>query len=196
MSKHNRRQKTGSSAASRAQRENVLQSAKSLIAQNYFDQADEMLRREISKSSRDPVALRLRGMIAERQNRPTDAMDFARKSARIESHPDTHLLLAQIHARHGNTLATIKCCRDALAMAPENTHARLMLVATLEERNQVDEAAEELAPILESPPESSLVARRSQRLHAAILIRRKDYDNAVEVLDAHVLNQSQDTPPP
>ena len=194
MGKHNRPRKISPNPVSRAQRGQAIQSAKSLIAQNYFDQAEEILRKDIPKSSKDPDALRLRGLIAERQNRPVQAMEFAKKSARIEAHPETHMLLAQIHSRHGDTLATISACREALVMAPENIHARLMLAATLEERNQVDEAADELAVVLENPPDSEVALRRSARINAAIQTRRKHYEDAVRIIDSQVL--AQDLPPP
>ena len=194
MGKHNKpRKNVGINPALHARRNQAIQRAQSLIAQSQFDEADEILRTDVPKGSKDPDALRLRGLIAESTNRPVEAMNFARKSAKIQAHPDTHLLMAQIHARHGDTLATVKSCRSALAMAPEHVHARLMLAATLEERNQVDDAALELAPVLDNPTESSIVVRRAARIQAAIMVRRGDYDEAVRIIDENVL--SNDPPP-
>ena len=178
----------------RMDRGHLLRNVQMLYGQGRFDDAEQLIGSGLPNLNADAEALRIRGMIAERRNRPQDALSYANASLAIEAHSETHLLLAQIHSRHGDTAAAADSARTALEVDPENIRARLMLAATLEERNDVTEARSVLTPLTEHDELPADIARRVARLRAQLLLREEQYDDAIRELDTYCI--SNDAPAP
>ncbi|MCH2161214.1 MAG: sulfotransferase [Phycisphaerales bacterium] len=164
-----------------------MQRAAEMVSKGQLEEADRILRSDIPSPSRDADALRMRGAIAERRQRIREAVEFAEKSQKIQPHPDTLTLLAQIKARRGDHENARALCREALEMRPNHLPAVFMLAGGLLQSGDHDEVTELLAPLLAEPPELAEISRRLHTLHAENLLGQDRAGDAAEILDREVL---------
>ena len=190
MSRKKNREAQDNSVPPPVRRGMALQRAAELMSRGELEEADRLLRKDIPSPAKDADALRMRAAIAERRNRPGEAIDFATKSQNIQPHPDTLTLLAQVAARKGEHETARNLCREALGMRPDHLPAVFMLAGGLIESGEHDEVTALLAPYLADPPEEDALLRRLHILHAENLLALGESVQAAELLDREVLDAS------
>lgn len=169
-------------------RARALERALMLINQGNFDEAEKTLRKDVPNPSRDADALRMRGSIAERQQRPQEAMDFAQRSLKIRRDPNTMLLIGQLHARNGDVESAMDQCRKALELEPKHLPATFMLISACLENQRIEEAAELLAPLLGKHRDIPELNRRIQVMQGQLLMEQDQSEDACRIFD-EVLEQ-------
>ena len=170
-------------------RARALERALMLMNQGKFDEAETILRKEVPNPSKDADALRMRGSIAERQQRPREAMDFAERSLKIRRDPNTLLLIGQLQARNGDVEGAMDQCREALALEPNHLPATFMLISACLENQRIDEAAKLLAPLLGRHKDIPELDRRIQVMHGQLQMEQDQSEEACRIFD-EVLEQA------
>ena len=169
-------------------RARALERAAMLMNQGKFDEAETVLRKDVPNPSKDADALRMRGSIAERQQRPREAMDFAERSLKIRRDPNTMLLIGQLHARNGDVEGAMDQCREALELEPNHLPSTFMLISACLENQRIDEAAKLLAPLIGTYQEIPELNRRIKVMQAQLLMEQDQSEEACGILD-EVLEQ-------
>ncbi len=170
------------------QRENDRVRTLAFAARGRLDDAVAVTQAYVRPHSKDAEFLRLRAQLEHQAGRIGMAVEFAMRAEQVETHPDSLLILARSDANAGRTDRAIERARSALSMAPGHLPAELLIVEALENAVRLDEADAALSPLLASaarlPP---AVASRLFALRASLLVHRKQYGEAIELIDREVL---------
>jgi len=150
--------------------------------------------RHLKPGSRDADFMRMRAMIERRLGDTAASLRWALAAEAIATHADTALIVARAEMRAGRTDAAIARCERILQASPGNTRARLIVAEALESAMRVQEAADAIESLRADAAAEPAVAVRVEYTRASVMIHRGQFAQAVEVLDASVLNHAGDEP--
>ncbi|NCA13932.1 MAG: tetratricopeptide repeat protein, partial [Proteobacteria bacterium] len=103
-----------------------------LAAQSRWAEAIAVSERHLGRGSRDADFMRARATLERRAGNHAAAIRWAAAAERHVSHPDTLLILARGEMQVGRTDDAVRHAQAALALAPDNARALLLLAETFE----------------------------------------------------------------
>ncbi len=165
-------------------RSSIFSQALELAASQRYEEADALVRRSVAKPAKDVEGLAFRGRLAIVAGRVGEARSLLEKSIRIRPTHDAYRLLAHYHLLMVEDEAAIAASRASMELDPDDPEPRVEHAAIMIETGHIDEAAEAIAPAVDSPRLDARMSRRLQITLASIEIQQKDPDAAIARLDA------------
>ncbi len=171
-----------SAALTTAQR---LREAHGHVRAGRFTEADELLRPLIKAKKPDAGALQLMAVICEKQRRPSEAFEYARRAEKIRPNDLSKMVIARACRVMGRTDECLRWIEKILKNRPAEPQCLAIKAGALEEAGRVDEAASVLAPLLEAAGgDEAKLPVPIREVWARVLVQRKDYARAIEVIDS------------
>jgi tetratricopeptide (TPR) repeat protein len=164
-----------------ARRARSIEEAQARLRMGDLNGASEQVEPLLRRDKNDPAALLLAGLIAERRRRVKDATAYARRSLKIQPHPEAHLLLARCLRLSGDTEEAIRHCDDVLRAHPQHTMTLVVKGGALEEAGRFDEARQIIEPLHERG-----LGRETPQVTfewCKLLVHSREYAEAIELLD-------------
>ena len=153
-----------------------------------FAEAIAVSQRHLKPGSRDVDFMRARARLERHAGDQAASVQWATAAERIQSHPETLLILGRGHMKAGRTDQAVDAARAALTLDPGNARALLLLAETFESAMRLDEAWEALDALRSAPGASEpAVLVRAWFFRASVMVHRGDHGAAVELLDREVL---------
>ena len=130
----------------------------------------------------DPEAMYLRGVLAELQHRPAEAMEHARRSLAVHRPPEAVALLAHCARAAGRTDEALAACDELDRLG--HAAAKALRAGTLEEAGRFEEAKAVLEPMVRELAERGEAMPLALRLEwSKLLVQSKHFDEAIELID-------------
>lgn len=143
----------------------ALREVRSLMAEEKFDEALAVVRRERALNPGDVRAHLIEGQLLLVLGRHDEALAAADQALNLApANPDCHYLRGTVRIAKGETRAAEADLRQALVLAPEHTAAMNDLAVLLIEAGQTDEARRLLQRVLEINPEDPVAAENLRGL--------------------------------
>jgi len=163
-------------------RAQALNVARRQFAANQFAEARRTLE-PLARGGRDPQALLLLAICAEKLEEPAEAIRLAKKSLAIQEHPSPLQLLARVTRARGDTDDCLRYCDRGLQLRPGDQQFLFLQAGALEEAGRHDEAAAIVEPVVRAAGPDSLPPVPAQDIWCKILLQRKAHDEAIAQID-------------
>lgn len=164
-------------------RSSIFAEALRLAGARRFEDADALVRRSVSKPAKDAEGLAFRGRLAIVSGRPGEARSLLEKSIKASPSHEAFRLLAQYHLLMVENDEAIAASRASIELDPEAPGPRIEAAAILIELGRVDDAADILAPAIDSPRLDDALGRRLQITLASVEIQRAEFESAITRLE-------------
>jgi|GEM_PF-532026 len=163
--------------------------AHSQVKSKQYGQATETLKPLLSKKKPDAGAFHLMAIICEHQRQATGALEYAKKANTAKPNDQSKMIISRSFKAMGKTDDCIQWADKILRSNPNEPMAIAIKAAALEEAGRVDDAESILLPLIESTNgDLSKFPVQIRDIWARVLVQRKQYPQAVELID-DVLNK-------
>ncbi len=158
--------------------------ANDLIKRGHYPQAADILQPLLKKKKPDPGALHLMSVIYEHQRQASKAMDLAKRANTAKPNDLSKLIIARSCRAMGKTDECIRWVDKVLRKKPDEVQALALKAGALEDAGRVDEAESVLAPLVDGAKgDLSTLPIPIRDIWSRILVQRKDYPEAIELID-------------
>lgn len=159
-----------------------------LASAGHLEEAIALTEPHVRLGSRDEEMLRLRAMLERELGRTAAAVVFASRAVELARDSDMLMILARADVHAGEMDRGLGRRREVLAMIPGHVPTRILMAQALESAVRTDEATDVLEPLLADVQGRDLrVAAQVHQVRAAVLVHRKQYGEAIELIDAAIL---------
>ena len=172
-------------------RTTIFTQALQLAANQRYEEADALVRQSVAKPAKDAEGLALRGRLAIIAGKTAEARGHLEKSIKVAPSHEAYRLLAHYHLLMAEDEAAAVASQASIDLDPGNPGPRIEHAAILIEVGRTDEAAETIAPAIDSSRLDEALSRRLQITLASIEIQQGDLEAAIARLDAVI---AQDPP--
>jgi tetratricopeptide (TPR) repeat protein len=139
-----------------------------LVNEDDLDGALSLLNDVLQENPGDIEAMKIRGAIALKQNRPVDAVADLR--AVLNANPDDARVakaLAQAHLQNDEKLLALDIYRSYARMLPDDQQLRFSMAKLYEETGKNSDAIKEYTGLLQRSPDNGLVMEKLIRVYLA-----------------------------
>ena len=164
-------------------RDRLLKAHKQVKAKHY-PQAVATLGPLLKKKKPDAGALHLMAVIFDQQRQPSKAIEFAKRADRAKPSDASKLIIARALRGLGKTDECVALIDRMLKKSPDNQMCLAFKAGAFEEAGRIDDAESTLRPLVESNDgDLSSLSTQIQDIWARILVQRKEYTQAIELID-------------
>ncbi len=176
----------GKTPSAMTPRERMIKSQEHLRA-NQTAKALEMIKPLLKKKKPDPGALHLMACICEQERNVAGALDYAKRANTAKPNELSKLVIARALRVMGKTDESLQWTDKVLRIKPDHPVALSVKAGTLEEAGRIDEAEAVLLPLIEAAGgDLSKLPIPLRDVWARVLVQRKQYPQAIELIDAVV----------
>jgi tetratricopeptide (TPR) repeat protein len=182
-------------SGSQDKRSKLVHAVRQALSKREITEAIRLLAEAPRKLADDPEVLMLRAVALEASQRFDEAFSLAKRSLSVKEHPETLLVLARCARAMGKTDDVERACHRLLQLRPGMVQPKLVLAAAYESAGRFAEAEEVLKPMVEQYEASGEEAPLPLQIEwSKVLVQRKRYDEAVELID-QTLEKKSEMPP-